>query len=152
MRSRRRIYRRGAAHRGSGAVRCDRRAPPHRAGRHRRRKVSAVTPSAYALIVLFAINLMNFFDRQIIGGVGEGIRREGALSDTALGLLGTGFTLLSAVVGLSVRPPGSSAGGVGPAASSSGACSPRHPGWREISPSSSPPGLAWGWAKRHARR
>ena len=56
--------------------------------------------SVYALIVLFAINLMNFFDRQIIGGVGEGIRREWALSDTALGLLGTVFTLLYAMVGL----------------------------------------------------
>ena len=54
----------------------------------------------YALVVLFAINLMNFFDRQIIGGVGEGIRREWGLSDTALGLLGTVFTLLYAVVGL----------------------------------------------------
>src|SRR5215213_738560 len=54
----------------------------------------------YALAVLFAINLMNFFDRQIIGGVGEGIRREWALTDTALGLLGTVFTLLYAVVGL----------------------------------------------------
>ncbi|HKB14066.1 MAG TPA: MFS transporter [Vicinamibacterales bacterium] len=59
-----------------------------------------MTGSAYALVVLFAINLMNFFDRQIIGGVGEGIRREWALSDTALGLLGTVFTLLYAVVGL----------------------------------------------------
>ena len=56
--------------------------------------------SGYALAVLFAINLMNFFDRQIIGGVGEGIRREWGLSDTALGLLGTVFTLLYAVVGL----------------------------------------------------
>src|SRR4051794_8376445 len=56
--------------------------------------------SAYALFVLFAINLMNFFDRQLLGGVGEGIRREWALSDTALGLLGTVFTLLYAVVGL----------------------------------------------------
>src|SRR5438093_3063828 len=56
--------------------------------------------SGYALAVLFAINLMNFFDRQIIGGVGDGIRREWALSDTALGLLGTVFTLLYAVVGL----------------------------------------------------
>ena len=59
-----------------------------------------MSPSLYALIVLFAINLMNFFDRQIIGGVAEGIRREWALSDTALGLLGTVFTLLYAVVGL----------------------------------------------------
>ena len=56
--------------------------------------------SGYALAVLFAINLMNFFDRQIIGGVGEGIRREWALTDTALGLLATVFTLLYAVVGL----------------------------------------------------
>ncbi|HZP48047.1 MAG TPA: MFS transporter [Vicinamibacterales bacterium] len=60
-----------------------------------------MSPSAlYALVVLFAINLMNFFDRQIIGGVGEGIRREWGLSDTALGLLGTVFTLLYAVFGL----------------------------------------------------
>jgi len=59
-----------------------------------------MSSSAFALAVLFAINLMNFFDRQIIGGVGEGIRREWALSDTALGLLGTVFTLLYAVVGL----------------------------------------------------
>src|SRR5713226_2353034 len=56
--------------------------------------------SGYALAVLFAINLMNFFDRQIIGGVGEGIRLDMGLSDTALGLLGTVFTLLYAVVGL----------------------------------------------------
>src|SRR6478672_7750988 len=56
--------------------------------------------SGYALAVLLAINLMNFFDRQLIGGVGEGIRREWGLSDTALGLLGTVFTLLYAVVGL----------------------------------------------------
>jgi MFS family permease len=56
--------------------------------------------SGYALVVLFAINLMNFLHRQLLGGVGEGIRREWALSDTALGLLGTVFTLLYAVVGL----------------------------------------------------
>src|SRR5262245_64076949 len=56
--------------------------------------------AVYALVVLFAINLMNFFDRQIIGGIGEGIRREWGLSDTALGLLGTAFTLLYAVFGL----------------------------------------------------
>ena len=63
--------------------------------------MARVAPGAiYALLVLFAINLMNFFDRQIIGGVGEGIRREWGLSDTALGLLGTVFTLLYAVFGL----------------------------------------------------
>src|SRR3989442_408228 len=56
--------------------------------------------SGYALAVLFAINLMNFFDRQLIGGGGEGIRREWALSGTTLGLLGSVFTLLYAVLGL----------------------------------------------------
>jgi predicted MFS family arabinose efflux permease len=54
----------------------------------------------YALGVLFAINFMNFFDRQILGAVGEDVRKEWGLSDTALGLLGTAFTLLYAVVGV----------------------------------------------------
>ena len=54
----------------------------------------------YALAVLFAINLMNFFDRQILGAVGEQIRREWDLGDTALGALGTAFTLLYAVIGV----------------------------------------------------
>jgi MFS family permease len=61
-----------------------------------------LTRPAYVLLVLFAVNLMNFFDRQILGGVGEGIRREWGLSDTALGMLGTAFTLLYAVVGLPI--------------------------------------------------
>lgn len=54
----------------------------------------------YALAVLFAINTMNFFDRQILGAVGEPIRKEFELSDASLGLLGTAFTLLYAFVGL----------------------------------------------------
>jgi MFS family permease len=56
--------------------------------------------ATYALTVLFAINLMNFFDRQILGAVGEQIRREWSLGDTALGALGTAFTLLYAFVGV----------------------------------------------------
>ena len=56
--------------------------------------------AGYALAVLFAINLMNFFDRQILGAVGEQIRREWSLGDTALGALGTAFTLLYAFVGV----------------------------------------------------
>ena len=55
--------------------------------------------AAFALWVLFAINLMNFFDRQILGAVGETVRNEWHLSDTALGLLGTIFTLVYAAVG-----------------------------------------------------
>jgi MFS family permease len=54
----------------------------------------------YVLLVLFAINTMNFFDRQILGAVGEPIRKEFGLSDASLGALGTAFTLLYAFVGV----------------------------------------------------
>jgi MFS family permease len=54
----------------------------------------------YALAVLFAINLMNFFDRTIFGAIGETIRREWGLGDAAIGALGTAFTLLYAAVGV----------------------------------------------------
>lgn len=54
----------------------------------------------YALFVLFAINTMNFFDRQILGAVGEPIRKEFGLSDASLGALGTAFTILYAFVGI----------------------------------------------------
>ena len=56
--------------------------------------------TALALGVLCAINMLNFFDRQVLPAVGEPIRREWALDDTAMGFLGTAFTLLYAVVGL----------------------------------------------------
>lgn len=56
--------------------------------------------AAYALTVLFVINTMNFFDRVIGGALGEPIRREWDLSDSALGALGTAFTLLYAFVGI----------------------------------------------------
>lgn len=54
----------------------------------------------YALTVLFAINALNFFDRLIIGAVGEPIRKEFGLSDASLGLLATAFTVLYAIVGI----------------------------------------------------
>src|SRR6267142_6158507 len=54
----------------------------------------------FGLWVLFAINAMNFFDRQILGAVGEAIRREWGMSDGAMGALGTAFTLLYAFVGV----------------------------------------------------
>ena len=56
--------------------------------------------AAFAITVLFAINAMNFFDRQILGAVGEPIRKEWGLSDGAMGALGTAFTLLYAAVGI----------------------------------------------------
>ena len=61
------------------------------------------TPRAHAwftLAVLFGINLMNFFDRQILPAVQEQIKREWGLSDGQLGDLGTAFILLYAAVGL----------------------------------------------------
>lgn len=54
----------------------------------------------WALGLLFAINLFNFYDRQILGAVGELLKKEWDLSDLALGHLTTAFTLLYAVVGI----------------------------------------------------
>jgi len=54
----------------------------------------------FALAVLFGINLLNFFDRQLAGSLGEPIRKEFGLSDTALGSLATIFTLVYAAVGI----------------------------------------------------
>jgi predicted MFS family arabinose efflux permease len=53
-----------------------------------------------SLALLCAINTLNFFDRQVMAAVAEPIRREWALGDTAVGALGTAFTLLYAVVGI----------------------------------------------------
>lgn len=58
------------------------------------------TRTSFALAVLFAINALNFFDRQILGAVAEPVRKEWGLSDGAIGMLGTSFTLLYAAVGL----------------------------------------------------
>lgn len=54
----------------------------------------------FALAVLFAVNAVNFFDRLVIGAVGEPVRREFGLDDKMLGLLSTAFTLVYAIVGL----------------------------------------------------
>lgn len=53
-----------------------------------------------SLVVLFAINILNFYDRHVPGALTEPIRKEFHLSDTEVGWLGTAFTLLYAVVGL----------------------------------------------------
>ena len=54
----------------------------------------------FALWVLFGINTINSYDRMILPVVAELIRKEWTLSDSALGLLGTAFTLLYAFVGV----------------------------------------------------
>ncbi len=56
--------------------------------------------TTFALAILFLINTLNFFDRQILASVTELLRKEWNLSDTAMGVLGTAFTLIYAAVGL----------------------------------------------------
>jgi MFS family permease len=53
-----------------------------------------------SLGVLFAINILNFYDRQVLGALLEPIRREFHLSDTQLGALGTLPIVLYALMGL----------------------------------------------------
>jgi MFS family permease len=53
-----------------------------------------------SLSVLFAINILNFYDRQVLGALLEPIRKEFHLSDTQLGALGTLPIVLYALVGL----------------------------------------------------
>ena len=60
----------------------------------------APAKSIYILLLLFSINLMNFFDRTIPAVVLEPIRKEFGLDDTALGLLGASFTLIYAFAGV----------------------------------------------------
>jgi MFS family permease len=60
----------------------------------------AVTGAKFALFLLFAVNLLNFFDRQLLGALAEPVRHEFHLNDTSLGFLGTIFTVIYAFVGL----------------------------------------------------
>ncbi len=58
--------------------------------------VPAVSPgrARYALGVLFAINLFNYVDRQVISGVLPLVQQDLELSDTALGWLASAFMIL----------------------------------------------------------
>lgn len=52
------------------------------------------------LLILVAINILNFYDRHVAGALAEPMRKEFHLSDTQLGLLGSIFTWLYAIVGV----------------------------------------------------
>jgi MFS family permease len=52
------------------------------------------------MAVLFAVNVLNFYDRQVLGALLEPIRKEFHLSDTQLGALGTLPIVLYALAGL----------------------------------------------------
>lgn len=54
----------------------------------------------FTLLVLLGMNTMNFYDRQVLGAVGEPIRKEWDLSDRQLGALTIAFILLYAAIGL----------------------------------------------------
>jgi MFS family permease len=54
----------------------------------------------FALSVLFAINMLNFYDRQIGGAVNEPLAKEWNLSFDELGNLAMAFTLIYAIVGV----------------------------------------------------
>jgi MFS family permease len=70
-------------------------------GEHRLAEIKKpIAGAKFALFVLFAINLLNFFDRQLLGALGEPVRKQFHLSDTALGLLGTVFIIVYALIGL----------------------------------------------------
>src|SRR5437764_7346433 len=54
----------------------------------------------FTLLMLFGINTMNFYDRQVVGAVGELVREEWGLNDRQLSALTIAFILLYAVVGV----------------------------------------------------
>jgi predicted MFS family arabinose efflux permease len=51
-------------------------------------------------LVLFAVNVLNFYDRHVPGALTEPIRKEFHLSDTQIGLLGSAFIWIYALVGV----------------------------------------------------
>jgi predicted MFS family arabinose efflux permease len=59
----------------------------------------SVRPST-SLAVLVAVNLLNFYDRHLIGALTEPIRKEFHLTDAQVGLIASAFIWLYALVGL----------------------------------------------------
>ena len=53
-----------------------------------------------SLIILVAINILNFYDRQVLATLTEPVRKEFHLSDTQIGWMTTAFTLFYAVIGV----------------------------------------------------
>ena len=53
-----------------------------------------------SLAVLVAVNVLNFYDRHVLGALTEPIRKEFGLSDAQVGLIGSAFIWLYALVGL----------------------------------------------------
>jgi MFS family permease len=54
----------------------------------------------FSVIVLFAINILNFYDRHVPGALAEPMRKEFHLDDAQIGLLGSAFIWIYALVGV----------------------------------------------------
>lgn len=55
---------------------------------------------AFPVLVLFGINILNFYDRHLAGALMEPMRKEFALSDTEVGWMGSAFIWIYAVIGV----------------------------------------------------
>jgi predicted MFS family arabinose efflux permease len=58
------------------------------------------SPLLLSAVVLFAVNVLNFYDRHVPGALTEPIRKEFHLTDTQIGLLGSAFIWIYALIGL----------------------------------------------------
>jgi len=58
------------------------------------------TGRTFALAVLFAINLLNFYDRHVPGALTEPVRKEFGLTDSQVGLMGSAFIWVYAFIGI----------------------------------------------------
>jgi predicted MFS family arabinose efflux permease len=56
--------------------------------------------AARSLVILFAINILNFYDRQVLSSLTEPVRKEFHLSDSQVGAIATAFTLVYALIGV----------------------------------------------------
>ncbi|MBI3406408.1 MAG: MFS transporter, partial [Acidobacteria bacterium] len=56
----------------------------------------------WSVFVLFAINILNFYDRHVPGALVEPLRQEFHLTDTQNGLLSSAFVWIYALVGLPI--------------------------------------------------
>jgi len=61
---------------------------------------SLLTTHNLPYLVLFLLNVLNYYDRQVLGALAEPLRHEFGLSDAQFGALGTVFIVVYAVAGL----------------------------------------------------
>ena len=53
-----------------------------------------------SLAVLFLINILNFYDRNVAGAIAEPMKKEFSLSDAQIGMLGSVFIWIYAIIGV----------------------------------------------------